>query len=145
MEPISKVKFARRELGVAGGILRFADMPYPWFSPTVRANTHTSRLWQSMLCSWEMQKNERILIFLFPFLWTVCQCELDHSLMTDGYNPWRAKNPDQKFTKVHMRVCTDIACFWSVQLNTRVTPRVKEFGSSLKQFWVVELPSLIEV
>lgn len=90
-------------------------------------------------------KNERKLIFIFPFLGPVCQCKLDHSLMTDGYNPWRAKNPSQKFTEVHMRVCTAIACFWFGQLNPRERHRTKEFESSLKGFQVAELPSLVEM
>lgn len=55
-----------------------------------------------MLGSWEMQKkNERKLIFGLPSLGPVCQAGLDHSLVTDGCKPGRAKNPSQKFTEVH--------------------------------------------
>lgn len=48
-------------------------------------------------------KNEKKLIFRLPSLGPVCQARLDHSLVTDGCNPWRAKNPSQKFTEVHGR------------------------------------------
>jgi len=91
------------------------------------------------------EKNERKLIFIFPFSGPVCQCKLDHSLMTDGYNPWRANNPSQKFTKFHTRVCTEIACFLFRQHNTRERWRVKEFGNSCKEFHVAELPSLVAI
>lgn len=58
-----------------------------------------------MLGSWETQKNERKLIFRLLSPGPVCQAGLDHSLVTDGCNPCRAKNPSQKFTEVHGRVC----------------------------------------
>lgn len=58
-----------------------------------------------MLGSWETQKNERKLIFRLPSPGPVCQAGLDHSLVTDGCSPCRAKNLSQKFTEVHGRVC----------------------------------------
>lgn len=119
---------------------------YPWFSPTVRAITIALGCGRACHAT-EKCKTERKLIFIFPFLGPVCQCKLDCSLMTDGYNPWGAKNPNQKFMKVHMRVSTDnvLSVFWFGQLNSGAGWRVKELESSLEQFQVVELPSLIEM
>lgn len=70
-----------------------------------KGRNHSSRLWQGMLGSWEMQKNERKLVFRMASLGPVCQAGLDHSLVTDGCSPCRAKNPSQEFTEVHGRVC----------------------------------------
>lgn len=85
-----------------GGILGFADMPYPWFSPTARAiiipRGCGRACWAAEKCK---KKKERKLIFRLPSLGPVCQARLDHSLVTDGCKPCRPKNPSQKFTEVH--------------------------------------------
>lgn len=61
--------------------------------------------------------------------------------MTDGYNPWRAKNRN----KSSQSACEGLHYFCFGLLNTRETQKAKEFDSSLIELQVAELTSEVEM
>lgn len=86
-------------------------------------------------------KNEKKLIFRLPSLGPVCQARLDHSLVTDGCSPWRAKNPSQEFTEVQGGLAPHRVPRVRAAALRRDTES-KEPENSFQEFQDEELPSL---